>query len=200
MNIHEKLAYLVKQKGRGAQARLAETTNDERSTINKWITGKQSVPKSKLKTIADFFGVTVDYLLDDTQEKPITRYVPKIGVASCGVPTTSFFASDEYVPVPPGIDPEGVYAVEAIGDSMFPKISEGETIFCNTKRPIHDGDIVHYTFDGESGIKVFRKSNDGGVMLLPVNQECDGCAPIAIPKNRLNDLSMSKCVGVYKLL
>ena len=200
MTLHEKLRYLVDERGRGTQARLAELTGDARPTISKWLSGKQEPPKHKLKKIADFFGVTVDYLLDDSQDMPIVRYAPLIGLASCGVPVESFPMTDEYVPIPPGIDPEGTYAVKAFGDSMYPTISDGETVLCSTKKPPSNGTIVHYTFDGESGIKKIIYNSDGSITLMPLNMDCDGCTPIHIPKERVEDLIARRCVTAFKLL
>jgi len=200
MKLHEKLRYLVDERGRGAQARLAEITGDARPTISKWLSGKQEPPKHKLKPIADFFGVTVDYLLDDTQDKPLLRYAPLIGLASCGVPTESFNLVNEYVPIPPGIDPEGVYAVTAFGDSMHPTISDGETVLCSAKKPPSNGTIVHYTYNGESGIKKIIYNQDGSVTLMPLNMDCPGCTPIHIPKENVGDLIARRCITAYKML
>lgn len=200
MKLHEKLRMLVDERGRGTQARLAELTGDARSTVNKWLSGKQPPPKHKLKKIADFFGVTIDYLLDDTQEIPITRYAPLIGVASCGVPLGSFPISDEYVSIPPDIDPEGTYAVRAYGDSMYPKIEDGEIVLCSTKKPPSNGTIVHYTYNGDSGIKKIIYNKDGSATLMPLNLDCDGCTPIHIPADNIDDLIARRCVFVYKKL
>lgn len=201
MQIHEKLKMLLKQKGRGSQAKLAKMLGEDTGFVSRWVSGKQPIPRNKLKAVANFLGVTVDYLLDDSQEKPAIRLVPLIGKASCGVPSDHFYDENyEYVEAPFDIDPEGVYAVEAFGDSMHPKIEDGETVLCDTKRPIHSGDIVHYTFDGESGIKKIIKNPDGSVTLMPLNEDCPDCNPIFIPKERANDLHAVKCVRVYKVL
>ncbi|WP_456390280.1 XRE family transcriptional regulator [Hydrogenimonas sp.] len=201
MKTHEKLKMLLKQKGRGSQSALARLLGEDRATISKWAHGTKPVPRNKIKRVADFLGVTIDYLLDDQQEKPMMRLIPKIGYASCGVPTDHFYDENvEYIPAPPDINTDGVYAVTAYGDSMLPKIADGEEVICDTKRPIHNKDIVHYTYEDESGIKQFIRQDDGSVMLMPLNNDCDDCKPIYIPADKTELLRAVKCVRVYKLL
>ncbi len=200
MKTHEKLKMLLSEKGRGAQAQLAKMLGEDKAFVSRWVSGKQTIPKSKLKQVANYLNVTVDYLLDDTQELPLNRYVPLIGEASCGVPQQAFFESDEYMAVPPGVDPTHAYAVRAVGDSMHPTISDGEIVICDTSKPPSDNAIVHYTFDGESGIKRIKRQDDGSVLLLPDNPGCPDCKPILIPKERVNELYTARCTRVFRAL
>ena len=201
MKMHEKLKMLLKEKGRGSQAKLAKLLSEDKGFVSRWVSGKQEVPKSKLKQVANYLSVTVDYLLDDTQDIPLNRYIPMIGKASCGVPSNNFYSdSDEYIAVPPNVDATSSYAVEASGDSMMPSISDGEIVICDTKKPPADNAIVHYTFDGESGIKRIKRQNDGSIILLPDNSNCEGCSPIVIPNDRTSELYIARCVRVFKIL
>jgi repressor LexA len=200
MKTHEKLKMLLREKGRGAQTKLAEMLNEDKGFVSRWVSGKQEIPKSKLKAVANFLNVTVDYLLDETQEIPLNRYIPLIGEASCGVPMGAYYDSSEYIAVPPGVDPASSYAVKASGDSMWPTIADGEIVVCDTKKPPSDNSVVHYTFDGESGIKRVKRQSDGSVILLPDNTSCDGCDPIIIPKERVSELYTARCTRVFKTL
>ena len=199
MKTHEKLEKLLKEKGRGSQARLAEYVGENKGFVNRWVKGKQTIPKSKLHQVAKFLGVSVDYLLDDSQEIPINRYIPVIGYASCGVPTNHFYDDAvEYMAAPSDIDPNTSYAVRAMGESMEPEIPDGSIAICDTKKPPSNNKIVHYTYDGESGLKRISRQSDGSILLIPDNKECEGCNIIHIPKERAKELHAVRVVSIYK--
>lgn len=55
-----------------SQKQLARELNCSQSTVGFWETGERIPSFEKLQTIANFFGVTVDYLLDrETERDPI---------------------------------------------------------------------------------------------------------------------------------
>lgn len=200
MKTHEKLKMLLKEKGRGSQAELARILNEDKGFVSRWVSGKQEIPKNKMKIVAEFLNVTMDYLYDDNQDIPLNRYIPMIGKASCGVPTSHYYENAEYIACPMDVDASSAYAVEAFGDSMHPTIADGETVVCDTKKPPIDNSIVHYTYDGESGIKRLKRQKDGSIILLPDNPNCEGCEPIIIPKDAASDLYIARCTKVFKSL
>ena len=61
----EKIKYLRKQKDI-TQEKLAELINSTRPAVAKWETNAVYPPPEMIKGIADFFGVTTDYLLGRT--------------------------------------------------------------------------------------------------------------------------------------
>ena len=48
-----------------------------------------------------------------------------------------------------------MYSVIANGSSMEPDIEEGDELLCDPKATVMDGDIVHYSIDGEGAVKVY---------------------------------------------
>lgn len=77
MNMAQKLTTLRKEKGL-TQMELAEVLDVSRQAVSKWELGTALPGTDKLKSIADLYGVSVDYLLDENQE----RYEPTIPLAS----------------------------------------------------------------------------------------------------------------------
>ena len=69
MNLPEKLVYLRKQKGL-SQEELAEKMALSRQAISRWESGGVSPGTDNLKFLSCLYGVTVDYLIDDTQGVP----------------------------------------------------------------------------------------------------------------------------------
>lgn len=152
---------------------------------------KNSPSIEKLTAIAKILNVTTDYLLDkDIIE---TKVIPLIGKSSCGIPKEYDLNGYDPIPVPIDIYREGMYCVEADGDSMSPKINNGDIVYCDPHKQIDSGNIVHYWIDGESGIKRY-KINEAGTIIspIPINTEYD---IITIHCDENVDLRMARIVG-----
>lgn len=63
MLIGEKIAYLRERRGL-SQAQLAQELKIATSTLGMWETGKRGLKDETIKMLAEFFGVSSDYLLD----------------------------------------------------------------------------------------------------------------------------------------
>ena len=131
--------------------------------------GKNRQPTNdKLVAISKILNVSTDNLLGNDEIE--VKYIPLIGVASCGVPNIAYDDSTEYIPVSSELARDGVYAVTADGDSMLPDIKHGSTIICDKNMQCENGNIVHYTtIDGESGLKKYLIDDKGVVTLMPLN-------------------------------
>lgn len=66
MKLHEKIIFYRKRNAL-SQEGLAEKIGVSRQAVSKWETGEALPEVTKLKAIADTFGVTVDFLLDETK-------------------------------------------------------------------------------------------------------------------------------------
>ena len=62
-----KIAYYRKLQGM-TQEELAEKVGVSRQAVSKWETGEAQPEITKLKALADVFGVTTDFLLDDSKD------------------------------------------------------------------------------------------------------------------------------------
>lgn len=74
MKLHEKICCYRKKCGLSQEA-LAEKIGVSRQAVSKWETGDALPEVTKLKTLAELFGVTVDFLLseDETEYKVPTE-------------------------------------------------------------------------------------------------------------------------------
>lgn len=76
MKLNEKISLYRKKSGLSQEA-FAEKIGVSRQAVSKWETG-ESVPEvSKLKAIADCFGVTVDFLLSEDENPPVNNRTEK---------------------------------------------------------------------------------------------------------------------------
>lgn len=67
MKLHEKIYSQRKLKGL-SQEELAEKLSVSRQAVSKWETGEALPEITKLKGLADVFGVTTDFLLNDNED------------------------------------------------------------------------------------------------------------------------------------
>ena len=64
MTLSEKIAYCRRRQGMSQEA-LAERLDVSRQAVSKWETGEAQPEIGKLRTLADVFHVTADWLLSD---------------------------------------------------------------------------------------------------------------------------------------
>lgn len=202
MKTHEKIKKLFDEKGRGSQIALATLLGLDKGFVSRWKNGSQEIPRNQLKAVADYFGVTTDYLLDEEQETPLGKVIPIIGDSTDDVPTDLKRTNFEYMPIPLGINAITSYAIIAKGNSMLPLIADGDTVICDTKPARSDNSIVHYTIDGKSGIKRIKHLANGSRLLIPENNTDNNYDVISIQKSKIEKLhtQTAVCIKIFKKL
>ncbi|MCL2176962.1 MAG: helix-turn-helix domain-containing protein [Firmicutes bacterium] len=55
------------------QQKVADDLKESRSTISHWEAGRGEPCTEKLKIVADYFGVTIDYLVGKTNSLPLSE-------------------------------------------------------------------------------------------------------------------------------
>lgn len=169
---------------------IADYLEISRSSVSGWINEpeKRTPNPEQIKKMAKFFNVSTDFILGES----INRIIPLIGKASCGIPKEYDLNGYEPIPVPAKIYKSGMYAVEAEGDSMKTKINHGDILFCDPNAHIDVGNIVHYMYEGESGIKRYKENEKGDtIFLVPENNDYD---IIIVKKENEKDLIMTRVV------
>lgn len=160
--------------------RVSKQTGIPASTFTDWKNGR-SVPKAdKMKRIADFFGVTLDSLLSDTE--PSETYisdrahaksgkkVPIIGEIRAGTPiiTNETLLGTEYADVD---DADEYFFLKVCGDSMKNVgIIHGSLVLFRKQQYAEEGDIVACLVGGDSAtVKRFSRVKKN-IYLLPENE------------------------------
>ena len=62
--MYEKFAHLLEETGKLA-SQVAADTSMSPTVFSDWKSGKSKPKADKLKKLADYFGVTIEYFLDD---------------------------------------------------------------------------------------------------------------------------------------
>jgi repressor LexA len=115
-----------------------------------------------------------DYIVVSEDDGMRITYLQLYGLAQCGPkgslldtdPIDKIAISSELVRFPM----DEMFLVKAKGDSMIPKISNGDIVFVRRATSADNGETVLCINDGEGLIKVFQK-NKGQIILSSLNSE-----------------------------
>lgn len=163
-----------------------------RSSINKMELGLQDVPQRKVKDFAKVLSVSIGYLLEDDQKQINDNLIPIYSALSCGTGTWVDEIPDDYVSVPESMRFSGrAFANFADGDSMTPKIRNGDLLIFQETPQIPSGSVGSFSLNGAYYCKRLKCLPDGSYWLFSDNPEYD---PIPITKN--DDF---RVLGLYKL-
>ncbi|MDL2253515.1 XRE family transcriptional regulator [Ruminococcaceae bacterium OttesenSCG-928-I18] len=159
------------------QTELAGKLGVSQQAVGKWETGRSSPDHGTLMQLADFFGVSLDSLLgrcggfvgEVQPYLPVAEaQVPVVGSVRAGYGALAFEEDlgDEAATVK---DPESYFYLVVKGDSMEPRIHEGDLALVRRQPVLDDGDLGVVIYgEGEGTLKRFlRKGN--AVVLQPFN-------------------------------
>lgn len=141
------------------------------TTFNTWCVGKIIPSAGKIQKIADYFNIGKSDLLDDKISTPIKRYyVNVLGCVSAGIPIEAIQDIIDTEEISEKMARTGTFFGLSIkGDSMEPKISNGDVVIVRQQYDAETGDIVIATINGnEATCKRLRKYKEG-IELIPNN-------------------------------
>lgn len=178
-----RLSELRKQKGL-KQGDLAASLGVAQSTLSGWENGKFEIDdKNKIK-LADFFGVSVDYLLGrevsanspwnengiDMAPRKKGIKIPVLGRVVAGVPVEAVQDVIDYEEIDEEMAKTGeFFALQIKGDSMEPRIKSGDVVIVRKQDIVDSGDIAIVMVNGDDATcKKFVKHKNG-VSLVSMN-------------------------------
>jgi len=136
------------------------------TTIQKWEDGSSTPPAKTMKLLAEFFGVSLEDLLTDSEKIAI----PILGTVRGGLLRLAQdeWLGQELVPVEESLGGEYFY-LEVIGDSMMnARIFPGDLVYVKRQSVVNSGSIAVVLVGDEATLKrVYYKDN--GIVLHPEN-------------------------------
>lgn len=181
MNFYDRVNELCIKKGMSVTA-LALELGFSKGTPSNWKTMTQPPRAKNLKKIADFFGVSPEYLLsepiDDSTEPPVPKNkgvkIPVLGKVQAGIPVEAVEEILDYEEIPESMARHGDYFGLIIrGDSMFPKMVEDDVVIVRKQSNCDSGDIAVILVNGEDATVKKIKKTANGISLIPLNPAFD---------------------------
>lgn len=179
--MQNRIKELRKQK-KVSQIELAKAVHVNQSAVSQWETGRTTPDKDCLLLLADFFHVSVDYLLgkDSMQSESLdytkygflpieTKKIPLLGNIACGEPIFADQGMESYVEV--GAKMKADFALKAQGDSMIgARILDGDIVFVRSQPTVENGEIAVVLIEDEATLKrVFYYPEHEKLMLYAEN-------------------------------
>lgn len=169
--------------------------------------GKNTLPAKRIEKIADILDVSTDYLLGKTDIKkepasimPVGDVIPLRILASVragygGVAVEEW--DGEILSVPSatlrGYDPEECRLLRVAGDSMYPRLLDGDVILVHVTPSVDSGDIAVMLCGDEATVKrVEYVPGEDWFDLIPANPE--------YPTHRVEGAALESCRVFGKVL
>lgn len=158
--------------------RLCKETGIPQTTFSNWKRNVSTPKAAQLKKIADYFGVTMSWLMgDDAKLEPVemdgdTVQIPVLGRVPAGVPIAAITEIEEYVPFTAArARSADFFALRIQGHSMEPKIEDGDIVIVRRQDECASGNICIVSVNGEDAVckRVFVDAS--GVTLQSINPD-----------------------------
>ena len=175
MTTFDRIYKLCKDNGLSVTT-LEETLGFSNGSIGK-LKSKGAHPSAdRLQKIAEFFGVSVDYLLTgkDPREDYLnsiyplsTQTLPVLGKIACGIPKYANEERESYIKS--GTDIKADFCLIASGDSMTgARIHDGDIVFIRKQELVENGEIAAVVVNDESEatLKRFFYYQDRALLIL----------------------------------
>lgn len=153
------------------------------NTYNQWENGKRQPDSEIMILIADYYGVTMDYLMgrkspptSSNISKPRGIRIPVYGYVAAGIPIEAidnFDSSDpdDWEEIDEHMARGGEYfALRIKGDSMQPRMVEGDVVIVRRQPDVETGDIAIVCVNGDEATCKKIKKTPEGIMLISLNQ------------------------------
>lgn len=188
-----------------SQAELGKIAGVTDKAVSTWEADIKTPRMGAVEKMAAYFGVPKSAILDDVYQAPVPvppgleplpemATVPLIGDIACGTPITAEQNVVDRIGVPAAWRAD--YALTCHGDSMVPKIQDGDIVCVRCQPMVENGEIAVVLIDGEATLKRFYRQGDT-VTLMPENQAA--CAPMVYQGPEINELCIEgKAVGICR--
>lgn len=175
MSTIDRICELLKMQGK-KQKDLTDFIGISKNYFTDWKSGRIKSYTKYLPQIAEFFDVSVDYLLgNDTKKKrKVGVKIPVYGNVAAGVPIEAWEDILDYEEIDEDMASRGEYfALRIKGDSMEPKISDGDVVVVLCQSDVDNGQVAIVLIDGhEATCKKIKKTPEG-VYLISTNPKYD---------------------------
>lgn len=152
------------------QKEVADELDISPSTFSSWCTGQKMPRMDKVELLARYFNIQKSDLIEPPKEKKNKFVVPVLGIVIAGYPIEAVENILDYEEISEDMARQGeFFALRVKGDSMEPKISEGDVVIVRKQEDVDNGDLAIMLVNGdEATLKKVQKFS-GGINLIPSN-------------------------------
>lgn len=163
-----------------SQGKLAQILNVHQTAVSQWEQNRTTPDSQLLPVIADFFNVSVDYLMERTDDPTPSSNkdsikVPVLGYVAAGIPIEAIEEILDYEELDTkDFNPSYEYfGLRIKGDSMTPRIQDGDVVIVRRQPDIESGEIAIVCINGDEATCKQIKKQPEGITLIPFNPAYD---------------------------
>lgn len=156
-----------------SQSELAKKLGVSTSTISMYEVGRREPDFETEEKIADFFNTDLNILRGRDTENLFSNgavIIPVLGRVAAGIPLTAaeYILDTEEISQSMANDGE-YFGLQVKGDSMEPKISNGDVVIVRKQSDADDGDFVIALVNGDDAVVKRLKKYKDGIALISTN-------------------------------
>lgn len=158
---------------------LAIDLSVSQPTVSDWENGKKMPSNKSAMRMADYFGVSMDYLLGrSTQPNPSSDErntkkgvkIPVLGRVAAGIPISAIEEILDYEEIDESLAQTGdFFGLQIKGNSMEPKFSNGDVVIVRRQADVDSGDIAIIMVNGDDATCKRFVKHENGVSLISTN-------------------------------
>lgn len=144
-------------------------------TISDWENGKKQPSSKSAAKLADYFNVSIDYLLgrDDNPHptsSPKGIKIPVLGRVAAGIPIEAIEEILDYEEIDETMAKTGdFFALRIAGTSMEPRMKEGDVVIVRKQDSVESGEIAVVLVNGDDATCKKVMIHDNGLSLVSLN-------------------------------
>lgn len=165
---------------------LCEALKFKYSTVSEWLHARKYPRIDSIEKIANYFGVSKSDIIEDKSaqiDEPsnINYVIPNCNIYQIPVfesVSAGFgaYASNEITDFIPVVlhsqyDAENTISIKVSGDSMYPKIEDGDIVIVRKMSSVDSGDIAVVLLDGDEGLVKKVEYGADWINLVSINPE-----------------------------
>lgn len=155
-----------------SQQKLAQKLNVSRSTVAMWETGSSEPSLQMIQRIADVLSVSVAELFGEPADPSAHKgiLIPVLGCVQAGLPNEAVEDVLDYEEITPELASTGeFFALRVRGDSMEPRMVDGDVVIVRKQDDADSGDVVVALVNGDEATIKRLKKRPEGILLIANN-------------------------------
>lgn len=160
-----RLKYLRTARGENLE-KVAEYLNVSIQTISNYENEKRDMTPDTIIKLAEYFGVSTDYILGKSNNRNndiAVSKIPILGTVKAGYDWLAEENIIDYITLKENIpNVDEYYALRITGDSMLPLLAEGDLVIVHDQDDVESGQTAVILINGEEAtVKKVVKTNEG---------------------------------------
>lgn len=143
------------------------------TTFTDWVNGNTYPRIDKIELMANYFNVSKAELVESytpVQNNHSGVTIPVVGRVAAGIPIEAVENIIDTEEIPQAMASDGEYfGLQVKGDSMEPKISDGDVVIVRKQSDADDGDLVIALVNGDDAVVKRLKKYADGIALVSSN-------------------------------